>query len=265
MVSLTGINPAVETDRRCVLHMLPSQALNAQALLAYIKNALGSARVGVLYDTGYGQVIMDSLKAQAAQYGVQFVAAESFEIGATPAEVLPQARKVKAADPEAVIVVGLSAAPFIALRETEAHVPIVSAIASATYDSVKAMGPAANNIRFAEFVVGEDPLPHQMEFIAAFQKQYGHMPKSFEANAWDGLHVAARALSQAGINAPGPKLCEAMRKPYEGVLGSFDFSAADQTGLTLKSFVYSKVTLGKFSRLPFRNKEPGRSVASRTP
>jgi branched-chain amino acid transport system substrate-binding protein len=253
MVALTGIDMAQEAQRECVLHVLPSQSLNAQALLAYARNALGASRVAVLHDSGYGRVIMDNMREHAASFGVSFSGVEEFRIDG--ADVADKVRKIKAAEPAAVFVVGLSPKPFQAVREAGLFVPVIAALASATYPTVQAMGSAANNIRFAEFVVAEDPLLHQQEFIAAFRQEYGRLPKTFEAAAWDAMGAASGALERAGADARGPQVCEELRKPYKGVVGDFDFAAADRTGLALRSFVYSKVTMGSFSRLPYRYRE----------
>ena len=69
---VTGIDMAQEAERDCAMHVLPSQALNAQALLVYAKNALGATRVAVLHDTGYGRAIMDSLRVHAASFDISF-------------------------------------------------------------------------------------------------------------------------------------------------------------------------------------------------
>lgn len=250
LISLTGINQAAEGTRKCVLHMLPAQELNARGLVAYATKALGAKHIAVLHDTGYGQVIMHALNQVAPEYGVKFVGVEKFEIGAT--DVTAQAAKLRAVNPDAVIVISLSAVPFRAVRQVKIAAPVIAANASSTYETVKAMGEAADNIVFAEFLVGEDPLPYQADFVEAFRKEYGHLPKMFEAAAWDALQLAAQGLREAGADASGSKLCKALRKPYQGAMARFDFSASDQTGLSLGSLVYSKVSSGKFSRLPFR-------------
>lgn len=258
MVALTGIDIAQEGERECVLHVLPSQSLNAMALLAYARNALGATRVAVLHDGGYGRVIMENLRRHADAFGIGFSAVEEFRIdGSDAAE---KARRLKAGAPAAVFVVGLSPRPFQAVRDAGLFVPVIAALASATYPTVQAMGAAANNIRFAEFVVGEDPLLHQQDFIAAFRAEYGRLPKTFEAASWDALQSAAAALERAGPAADAPQVCKELRKPYKGVVGEFDFSAADRTGLTLRSFVFSKVTMGNFSRLPYRFREGSAAV-----
>lgn len=222
----------------------------ARSLLVYATKAIKAKRIAVLHDTGYGQVVMNELNRVGGDYGVTFIGTEKFEIGAT--DVTTQAAKLRAKDPDAVLVVSLSAVPFRAIRQVKITAPVISSVASATYEAVKAMGEAADNVVFAEFLVGEDPMPYQIDFVGAFRKEYARLPKMFEAGGWDALNLAAKALREAGADASSAKLCESMRKPYQGALAPFDFSAADQTGLKLGSFVYSKVSAGNFSRLPFQ-------------
>ena len=116
------------------------------------------------------------------------------------------------------------------------------------------MGPTvANDIVFPEFIVNEDPLPNQKEFVETFRKEMnGGRAKNFEAAAWDAVHVAMRALDKVGPEAGGEKLCAAMREPYAGVMANYDFSADDMTGIKLSSFVFSKLVNGQYTRTPFR-------------
>ena len=88
---------------------------------------------------------------------------------------------------------------------------------SSTYELVNAMGTGADNVIFPEFVLAEDPLPHQREFVELYRKEYQVLPKNVEAMAFDGLHVLAQALGKVGAEAGGPKICEALRGPYAGV------------------------------------------------
>lgn len=248
-IAFTGIGPAVERERKCVAHVLPPQRLNAQALLEYAKS-IKATKVGVLHDAGYGNVVMAELKPLADKYGVKLVAVEKFEIGAT--DTTTQAAKVKAAQPEAVFIIATSATPFRNVKQIQISQPVIAAIGSSSYEYVNAMGPAADNIAIPEFVVGEDPLPHQKAFVELYKQNYNAIPKNYEAAAWDAAHIIAQALTKAGADATGQKLCDAMRAPYSGVLANYDFSAEDMTGIPMSSFVFSKLVGGKYTRTPFR-------------
>lgn len=251
LITISGLNPAVEASRTCVFHMFAPQELNARALLAYAK-AQNVRKAALLHDSGYGQVLTTLMQPMLGQYGIELLATEKFEASANDATA--QAAKVKAANPEAYFVVAANPTPFRNLRQLRATQPIIAAIGSSTYESVKAMGVGADNVVFADFVVGEDPLPFQKAFIERYRKEYNAVPKNFEAAGWDLAHIYATALKAAGPNASGPQLCEAIRKqPHAGVLvEKRDFSAPDMTGIKMSNFVFSKVTNGTYSRVNFR-------------
>jgi branched-chain amino acid transport system substrate-binding protein len=117
---------------------------------------------------------------------------------------------------------------------------------------VKGMGEFADDIVFAEFIVGEDPLPHQKEFVDYFQKEKGVLPKTYDAAGWDALHVLAQALEKAGADASGEAIAAAIRAPYRGVIAQYNFAAPDMTGIELGSYTYSKLVKGRFTRLGFK-------------
>lgn len=251
-LSFTGLGPKIELSYKSLFHLLPPQELNARAMLEYTTKELKAKKIGVLHDTGYGQVVANQLSGLREKYGVDFVAVEKFEVGAT--DVSAQAAKVRAAGPEVVFVVATSAVPFRNARQVKIEQPIVSAIGSATYDYVRGFGEYADNIVFPEFVVGEQPKDDQKAFVEAFRTEYGSLPKNFEAAAWDGIHVVVRAVQQAGPKAGGKELAAAMRAPYPGVMAAYDFSRDDMTGIALSSYVFSKLLKGRFERLPFTTK-----------
>lgn len=248
-IAFTGIGPAVEKERKCLAHVLPPQKLNAQALLEYAKS-IKATKVGVLHDAGYGNVVMAEIRPLADSYGVKLVAVEKFEVGAT--DTTTQAAKVKAAQPDAVFIIATSATPFRNVKQLQMAQPVVAAIGSSSYEYVNAMGPGADNVVIPEFVVGEDPLPHQKAFVDLYKQTYNSTPKNFEAAGWDAVHVMAQAIGKAGPNATPQAICDAMRAPYSGVLANYNFSADDMTGIPLSSFVFSKLVNGKYTRTPFR-------------
>lgn len=249
LMAFTGLGPPVEKERTCVFHLTPAQELNARGLLAYARDH-NLKKVGVLHDSGYGQVIWNSMKGLDKEYGVQIVAVEKFDIAAT--DVTTQAAKVKAAAPDTVIVMSTASVPFRAVRQVKLDVPMISVHGSSTYETVKAMGDAADNIVFPEFLIAEDPLPAQQEFVDAYRKEYGKLPKHFSAAGWDAVMALADAMKVAGADEGGEKLCSAMRRPYQGATTRYDFSAPDMGGMTLAGFNYAKLNNGKYSRLNYK-------------
>ena len=247
---MTGLGPEIELSYKSLFHMLPPQSLNAKAMLEYIAGELKAKRLGVLYDSGYGQLVMTHIENLYEDYGIEIVASEKFEVGAT--DVSTQAAKVRAANPDVVGIVATSPVPFRNARQMRITQPIVSAVGSSSYEYVKGMGEFADDIVFPEFIVSEDPLPHQKAFVDAFTKEYGTYPKTYDAAGWDATHVIAQALQEAGPDADSAAIAAAIRgNPYRGVIARFNFAAADMTGIELDSYTYSKLVKGRYTRLPF--------------
>lgn len=249
LLAFTGLGPPVEASRDCVLHLTPAQELNARALLSYVRDN-GGKRIGVLHDSGYGQVIWNVMNKLGPEFGVEFVQVEKFELSATDATA--QAAKIKAAEPDMVIVLSSQGAGFRNLRQVGLTQRIVSVHGTALYEVVRSMGEAADNIVHAEFLIAEDPLPQQADFVKTFEKEYGRLPKHFEAAGWDAVMALTAALKETGPEPEEGALCAALRKPYPGVFANYDFSAKDMGGLSLASFNYSLLTKGTFSRLSYR-------------
>jgi len=251
-LACTGLGPKIELTYKTLYHLLPPQVLNARAMLEYTTKVLKAKKLGVLHDTGYGQVVMNQLNSLTGEYGVEFVSVEKFEVGAT--DTSAQAAKVRAADPAVLFIIATSPVPFRNAREVRITQPIVSAIGSSSYDYVRGMGEYADDIVFPEFVVGEDPAPHQADFVKRYQQEYNALPKNYEAAGWDAVHIAAKAIETAGPEATRAEIAKAMRGPFSGTLANYNFAADDMTGIELSSYVYSKLVKGHFTRLPFTAK-----------
>ncbi|WP_213958907.1 ABC transporter substrate-binding protein [Variovorax sp. dw_954] len=248
-VTGAGIALPIERERKCLLHMMPAQHINAAGLLSYAVDGAKAKRVGVLYDSGVGQAVMNSMKDLAPKYGVTFVAAEKFDLAAT--DMSSQVAKLKASDPDLVMLLTSSPTPFRNLRQLNVNAPVVTGLAVAVYDSIKAMGPAAEGVVFAEYMVAEDPRPSEKEFVDLFYSEYKKLPKNFEVAAWEAVMVVADAIKKAGPDSSSDKICAAARSKHAGSHVAYDFTASDMTGIQLSSFQYSTVKDGKFVRLPF--------------
>lgn len=242
-ISLPGIGPAIERERKCVVHLAWSQDVNARAFLGYARSA-GLKRMGVLYDSLWGTLIYNELKQRAASYGIEIVGAEKFEQGAT--ETTTQAAKLKAARPDVVAVIGNTAVPYRELRRLQMSQPIIGASTAASYEMVNAMGSAADNIVIPEYIVSEAPAPRQKPFVDMYHKEYGVLPKGPALIGWDAVQIAAELTRRAGPNADGKALCGAIRGKFEGVSYAYDFAAEDLNGLKPSQLVFTRLVKGKF-------------------
>jgi branched-chain amino acid transport system substrate-binding protein len=249
-IATSGIGLPVERERKCIYHMMPPQGVNAAGLLAYATEAMKAKRVAVLHDSGFGQAVMNALKDLAPKYGVTFVAVEKYDLTAT--DMSAQTAKVKAANPDLVFAISASPTPFRNLKQLRVNATVITPIAAAVYETVKAMGDSAEGVIFAEYLVAEDPRPNEKEFVERFRAEYGKLPKNFEAAAWESVRLITKVLNEVGADATDEKICAAIRGKHTGTHTNYDFSEPDMTGLKVSNFSYSQVRDGKFTRLPFK-------------
>jgi len=247
-----GIGLPAERERKCVFHMMPPQQINAAGLLAYA-DGVKAKRVAVLYDSGFGTAVMNAVKEQGGKYPIEFVATEKYDLAAT--DMSSQSAKVKAANPDLVFVLSASPTPFRNLRQLKVNAPLITPIAAAVYETVKAMGDSAEDVIFVDYLVPETPRAREKDFVDAFQAEYKRLPKNFEAAAWESVMLLTKTLRQVGPDAGSDKVCGAIRGKYAGAHTDYDFSQPDMTGIRVSSFVYSQWKGGKFTRLPFVAKD----------
>ena len=200
--------------------------------------------MAVFHDSAFGTLVHAELKRNAPTYGIEIIAAEKFEQGATDAT--PQAAKIKAAQPDTVAVIGNSAVPYRDLRRLLVMQPIIGAATAASYEAVNAMGTAADNIVLPEYMVAEYPTPRQKPFVDMYQKEYNALPKGPAMIGWDAIQIAAELARRTGPGASGEKLCGAIRNKFPGVSYEYDFAADDLNGLKASQIVFSRLVKGKF-------------------
>ena len=137
-LTFTGLGPAVELKRKCVFHMLPPHELNARGLYEYARS-IGAKKVGVLHDTGYGNVVMREINNVAGDYkDIQVLGLEKYEMAATDATA--QAAKLRALNPDAIFVIGTTATPFRAIRQLQMKQPIIAVNGASSYEVAQCDG-----------------------------------------------------------------------------------------------------------------------------
>jgi branched-chain amino acid transport system substrate-binding protein len=88
---------------------------------------------------------------------------------------------LRAANPDALFVLGVTGTPIRNLRALQMKQPIIASPGQATYPIVAAMGENISDVFFAELLVAEDPLAHQSDFVKLYTTEYGTPPKAVEA------------------------------------------------------------------------------------
>jgi branched-chain amino acid transport system substrate-binding protein len=218
----------------------------------------GIANVAVLTgNDGFGKGGKGQLEAMAAEYGINIVANEVYDVKATDFSDI--VTKIKAAKPQAVVNWTVAPAQSIVpknMKQLDMNVPLFHSHGFGNRKYVEQAGEAAEGIVFPAgrlLVVNDLPDSHpQKKVLATYKNDYEAMFKedvsTFGGHGYDALMIVVEALKQAG-KPDREKVRDAIEnlKGFVGTAGVFNYSATDHTGLALDAFELLTVKNGKFA------------------
>lgn len=230
-----------------LFRVAPPADAEVEAAVAHIKEA-GYQRLGVLTSTdAYGAQAGDLLE----EAGVSIVARETFAKEAT--NLTSQLTKLRAANPDALVVWDHAPATGIAIRNAAdlgmTEIPILSGQASNNPGNIEAASgsDALQNWLVQGVVDPMNPLPRQEEGLEVLQQSVDYPIDIFASIGYDGMHILKEALEAAGDGADREALRDALEQvSYEGVGGSYQYSAEDHDGVGPESIVWLEVQDDKF-------------------
>jgi len=225
----------------------------------------GIKSVGFLgYTDAYGELWLKAITAEGEKAGIKVVATERFQRSDT--SVTPQALKLTAANPDAILVVASgsgAAMPHKAIVERNYKGKIYQTHAAATPDLVRIGG---KDVEGSFVVSGPAVIAEQLpdnhpskklaiDFVTKYEKAVGPNTRNqFAAHAYDAQIVLEKIIPVAMKKAkPGTlefraALKDAMETMGRTVFshGVMNWSATDHWGYTNETGVMLKVVDGKF-------------------
>lgn len=240
-------------------HVFKTPQKDSQAATWIFKTMvqLGLHKVGVVVDnTGFGQAGRAQLEALAPTHGIQIVAAEVYDKGAT--DLTDILTKLKGAGVEAVINWSIVPAQSIVarnLRQLGLKIPLFQSHGFGNLKYVEMAGPAAEGILFpgGQLLVA-DVLPEGhpqkallLDYRKAYETRFKEDASAFGGYAWDALAIVAAAVRKAE-STDRAKVRDAIEglKGFVGASGVFNFSPTDHNGLGLDAFEMLTVKDGRF-------------------
>ncbi len=191
--------------------------------------ARGVKTIALMYanDDAFSKSGFDTMKAAAETAGLNILAIESF--GSKDSDFSAQLTKIKSLKPDAI---GLSA-----LVEPVAGVLLQARQLGFGRETLFIGGNGSNSPKLGEIagtaadglIVGSPwfigkPGEVNQAFVADFRKKYSRDPDQFAAQAYDAMHIMAKAIDAAGAADP-VKLRDALLKTTnDGVMGPFSFT-----------------------------------------
>lgn len=225
----------------------------------------GIKTVGFLgYTDAYGEQWLQAIKPLLDQAGIKIVATERF--ARTDTSVTPQALKVTAANPDAILIVASgsgAAMPEMAVLDRGYKGKIYQTHAAATQDLMRVGGKAVEGtfVVSGPAVIAEqlpDSHPSKkvaIDFVTKYEKAYGPNSRNqFAGHAYDAQIVLEKVLPVALKKAkPGtPEFRAAIRDAMETMgrtifsHGVMNWTKDDHWGYTNETGVMLKVVNGKF-------------------
>jgi branched-chain amino acid transport system substrate-binding protein len=222
-------------------------------MLDYAQKTFKAGKFGlILVNNPWGESNEKGLVAALAAKGMKPVGIEKFE--ANDLDVVPQLTRLKAAGADTLFMVGNvgpSAQVVKSLDRMGWQVPIVSHWGPAGGRFTELAGPNGKNVHFVQtysFFGKQSPVGEKV--VAALKAKYPNVkgpdditPAVGVANAYDGMMLAALAISAAG-STEGDAVRQGFYKigKYEGLIKTYDkpFSPQVHDALAANDYVWAQ-------------------------
>ena len=259
--SPVGLPPGKD---KWVFRLPQSNTVMGHAVVEQMKKQ-GVKTVGFLgYTDAYGEQWLKEITPQLDKAGIKIVATERF--ARTDTSVTPQALKLTAANPDAMLIVASgsgAAMPEMAIVDRGYKGKIYQTHAAATQDLMRVGGKAVEGtyVVSGPAVIAEqlpDSHPSKkvaVDFVQKYEKAYGAGSRNqFAGHAYDAQVTLEKVIPVALKKAkPGtPEFRAAIRDAMETMgrtvfaHGVMNWTAADHWGYTMETGVMLKVVDGKF-------------------
>ncbi|HEY7599053.1 MAG TPA: ABC transporter substrate-binding protein, partial [Candidatus Limnocylindrales bacterium] len=231
-----------------------SDHLIVGVLVDHLK-AKGLTRVAWLgVDYAFGQLGWIEFEKAAIAGGLTVVANEKF--GQKDVDMTPQLTRVKAANPQAVVVWSIPPSASIATRnyaDLGLRMPMFQSHGVGNRKYIELAGGAADGVMFpagkllvAEQLADNDAQkPVLLAYARDFETRYGPR-NTFGGHAWDAVQLAVRAMGKAGSDRAGVRAAVEATRSFVGITGVFDFSPSDHNGLDRRAATMIQIVDGQW-------------------
>lgn len=163
----------------------------------------GLKKVAVLYgnDDIFTKSGYDNFKKALRDLKIPVTTTETFAKG--DVDFKPQLTKIKASNPEAIVLSALIAegAPILVqARQAGITLPFIGGNGMNSPRVFELAKDSSDNLWVGSPWSVENSAAENKRFIAAYQKAYGAVPDQFAAQAYDAMHIVAQALKKTKLS-----------------------------------------------------------------
>jgi branched-chain amino acid transport system substrate-binding protein len=198
----------------------------------------------------FGSSGREQLKSQAARYGMEIVADDTY--GPKDTDMTAQLTKIRGSKAQAVICWGTNPGPAVVARNAKQlglTLPLYMSHGVSSKKFIDLAGDAAEGIRLPSGkVLVADLLPksdRQKASLIAYIKDYQSHFKApgdhFGGHAWDAVMLLKGAIERGGETPAAIRNQLEATRGFAGIGGVFGYSAKDHAGLTKDAFVLVEV------------------------
>lgn len=220
--------------------------------LAYMQKQ-GITRIGLISDTGgFGKDGAAVVTAEAPKYGMQIVAAETFNPGDT--DMSAQLTRIKGSGADVILMVNAGAEASTVAKNRKSlgiTIPLYGTHGNARREFIDGAAGAAEGVRFAAGKIlipetyGKDTEEYKVatDFVSRYQAAFGAAPSTFAGHAYDAIHIIAEAAERVTGELTSKALRDEIEntKGFVGIGGTFNFSATDHNGLSESDIVMYEI------------------------
>lgn len=241
-------------ERKWVFKTPQSDFLIVGVLVDYFK-AKGFEKIGWLnVDYAFGQLGWIEFEKAMQKAGLQIVANEKF--GQKDVDMTAQLTRVKAANPQAVVVWSIPPSASIATKnyaDLGIKAPLFQSHGVGNKMYIQLAGPGANGVVFpagkllvAEHLSDNDPQKAVLlAYAKDFEAKYGSR-NTFGGHAWDAIKLVAGAMERAGTDRAKVRAAIETTRNFVGITGVFDFSPSDHNGLDRRAVTMIQIVDGQW-------------------
>lgn len=263
-VTMNSARSILEPPKKYIYKLPLSERFYIEGMFVYLKDQKLS-KIGLLTQgAGFGKEAKKYFEDNVDKHGIKIVANESY--GPNDTDITAPLTKIKAANPEVLVIYGAEAAGAIAARQAKElgiNVPMLTldSITMAAIMNVKELRDGLEGIT----VVGHKPdvykqLPDtdkQKKIIAAadamIQKKYNRPAGMWEGNGYDSFMVLVEAIKRANVDPTKveearEKIREALdnTKNFVGMSNIISYSPTDHEIINTASMALLKIEKGAF-------------------
>ncbi|MDD7114756.1 MAG: ABC transporter substrate-binding protein [Lachnospiraceae bacterium] len=243
-----GSSSAAVTDAGdYTFRVITTDAVQGQYLADWCVNDLGYKNVAILYENDdYGLGLADVAEEETGKLGAKTVVKEAYEVGQTDFSTV--LTKVAASDAEVLIIGGLYNETALIAKQMadnglgDMQIMGVDAIYSGAL--IDLGGEAVDGIKLTAYFSENSDNAKSQEFVTAYQEEYGEVPGTYAAYAYDAALVVMDAIENAGEDRVAIRDYMSKIEGFEGSTGTATF---DKNGDVIKAPLRMEIQDGKYT------------------